>query len=107
MSKVNVVENINKLNKEIGSTRLKFPKLDEIEIRDLIITKLLLDVKKPEKTESAFDETHEELLSMLDGSANFMRGMVMDANLSIAQREALTYRVSEIDELTETFNEAY
>ena len=46
MSAVNVTETTNKLNKEINSTKIKFPELDEIEVRDLIITKLLLRSKR-------------------------------------------------------------
>lgn len=102
MNKVNVYEALIELNKEISSTKLEFSELNEIEVRDLIITKLLLQTKNPE-----FDESHEELLKSLESTANFMRGMAMDMSLSIAQRESLTQRVHDIDELTESFNEAY
>jgi len=45
MNAVNVVESINKLNDEIDSTKLSFPKLNDVEVRDLIIVKLQAELK--------------------------------------------------------------
>lgn len=53
------------------------------------------------------DNALEGLLSTLESTANFMRGMTMDNRLPTALREPLIARVSVIDELTESFNEAY
>jgi hypothetical protein len=60
-----------------------------------------------EISSNPFDKNHEEILSKLEDTANFIRGMAADSGLSVAQREALTKRVHGIDSFTEAFNEAY
>ena len=50
MNTVNVVKATNELNEEIASTKLKFPELDCIDVRELIITKLLIKASKLEDT---------------------------------------------------------
>ena len=46
MSTTNVNEVLNELNEELSSTKLKFPELNKVELRDLIITKLLIQTKE-------------------------------------------------------------
>ena len=49
---------------------------------------------------------NEELLEALESVANFMRGMQFDPRIPQDAKEALNYRVLEIDELTEKYNDA-
>lgn len=51
------------------------------------------------------DAVQEELLVALERVANFMRGMQFDPSINGMVKDALTSKVSEIDELTASFNE--
>ncbi|MDH1005698.1 hypothetical protein [Acinetobacter junii] len=49
---------------------------------------------------------NEELLEQLESVANFMRGMQFDPRIPQDVKEALSYRVQEIDELIDQHPDA-
>ncbi|EEY94053.1 hypothetical protein HMPREF0026_01329 [Acinetobacter junii SH205] len=49
---------------------------------------------------------NEELLEQLESVANFMRGMQFDPRIPQDVKEALSYRVQEIDELVDQHPDA-
>ena len=49
---------------------------------------------------------NEELLEALESVANFMRGMQFDPRIPQDVKEALNYRVQEIDELIDQHQDA-
>lgn len=57
--------------------------------------------------EHNFDETHEEMLTRLEGVANFMRGVMLDPSVPNHVKSALKSKTDEIDEYTEVFNPSY
>lgn len=45
--------------------------------------------------------TTEELIMLLESTANFLRGMCLDRRIPQDTKEAIIHRVAEIDRLTE------
>lgn len=77
MSKTNVLETISKLNEKIDSVKNKFPNLNEVEVRDLIITEFILadslevaedyaeHIRKSKAIESAREDAYMKRAYML------------------------------------------